>query len=132
MVNEERGIFGLSDLMKAAAEVLGNGGLGSAYKAVMQNGVSVVVKRVREMNQMTREVFDTEMKKLARLKHQNILTPLAYHFRKEEKLMVSEYVPKGSLLYVLHGESFCIESTTLTIIFFPSFFFCIQKHVMNL
>ncbi|CAH1425316.1 unnamed protein product [Lactuca virosa] len=104
MVNEERGIFGLSDLMKAAAEVLGNGGLGSAYKAVMQNGVSVVVKRVREMNQMTREVFDTEMKKLARLKHQNILTPLAYHFRKEEKLMVSEYVPKGSLLYVLHGD----------------------------
>ncbi|KAI3789956.1 hypothetical protein L2E82_02764 [Cichorium intybus] len=104
MVNEERGIFGLADLMKAAAEVLGNGGLGSAYKAVMGNGVSVVVKRVREMNEMTREVFDAEMKKLARLKHKNILAPLAYHFRKEEKLLVSEYVPKGSLLYVLHGD----------------------------
>ncbi|KAI3711510.1 hypothetical protein L1987_70048 [Smallanthus sonchifolius] len=104
MVNEERGIFGLQDLMKAAAEVLGNGGLGSAYKATLGSGVSVVVKRVREMNQMTKEVFDTEMKKLAKLKHQNILTPLAYHFRKEEKLLVSEYVSKGSLLYVLHGE----------------------------
>ncbi|KAL4566690.1 hypothetical protein LXL04_030811 [Taraxacum kok-saghyz] len=104
VVNEERGIFGLADLMQAAAEVLGNGGLGSAYKAAMGNGVSVVVKRVREMNQMTKEVFDSEMKKLARLKHQNILTPLAYHFRKDEKLMVSEYVPKGSLLYLLHGD----------------------------
>ncbi|KAI3775620.1 hypothetical protein L1987_50201 [Smallanthus sonchifolius] len=104
MVNEERGAFGLQDLMKAAAEVLGNGGLGSAYKAMLGNGVSVVVKRVREMNQMSKEVFDAEMKKLARLKHQNILTPLAYHFRKEEKLLVSEYVPKGSLLYVLHGD----------------------------
>lgn len=103
MVNEERGVFGLQDLMKAAAEVLGNGGLGSAYKAMLGNGVSVVVKRVREMNQMTKEVFDAEMKKLAKLKHQNILTPLAYHFRKEEKLLVSEYVPNGSLLYVLHG-----------------------------
>ncbi|KAI3802824.1 hypothetical protein L1987_30967 [Smallanthus sonchifolius] len=104
MVNEERGVFGLQDLMKAAAEVLGNGGLGSAYKAMLGNGVSVVVKRVREMNQMSKEVFDGEMKKLARLNHQNILTPLAYHFRKEEKLLVSEYVPKGSLLYVLHGD----------------------------
>lgn len=104
MVNEERGVFGLQDLMKAAAEVLGNGGLGSAYKATLGNGVSVVVKRVREMNQMTKDVFDAEMKKLARLKHKNILTPLAYHFRKEEKLLVSEYVPKGSLLYVLHGD----------------------------
>ncbi|KAL8234762.1 hypothetical protein R6Q59_020862 [Mikania micrantha] len=90
--------------MKAAAEVLGNGGLGSAYKAMLGNEVSVVVKRVREMNQMTKEVFDAEMKKLANLKHQNILTPLAYHFRKEEKLLVSEYVPRGSLLYLLHGD----------------------------
>ncbi|XP_071715316.1 pollen receptor-like kinase 3 [Rutidosis leptorrhynchoides] len=104
MVNEERGVFGLQDLMKAAAEVLGNGGLGSAYKATLGSGVSVVVKRVREMNQMTKEVFDSEMKKLAKLKHQNILTPLAYHFRKEEKLIVSEYVPQGSLLYLLHGD----------------------------
>ncbi|KAI3714486.1 hypothetical protein L6452_21441 [Arctium lappa] len=104
MVNEERGVFGLHDLMKAAAEVLGNGGLGSAYKAMLGNGVSVVVKRVKEMNQMTKEMFDAEVKKLAKLKHQNILTPLAYHYRKEEKLLVSEYVPKGSLLYVLHGD----------------------------
>ncbi|KAK1429185.1 hypothetical protein QVD17_11389 [Tagetes erecta] len=104
MVNEERGIFGLQDLMKATAEVLGNGALGSAYKAVLGSGVCVVVKRVREMNQMTKEVFDEEMKKLAKLKHQNILAPLAYHYKKEDKLLVSEYVSKGSLLYVLHGE----------------------------
>ncbi|XP_042038122.1 pollen receptor-like kinase 3 isoform X2 [Salvia splendens] len=37
MINEERGVFGLPDLMKAAAEVLGNSGLGSAYKATMKN-----------------------------------------------------------------------------------------------
>ncbi|KVH94011.1 Leucine rich repeat 4 [Cynara cardunculus var. scolymus] len=61
MVNEERGVFGLHDLMKAAAEVLGNGGLGSAYKAMLGNGVSVVVKRVKEMNQMTKDVFDAEI-----------------------------------------------------------------------
>ncbi|CAL5328705.1 hypothetical protein CsSME_00008899 [Camellia sinensis var. sinensis] len=104
VVNEERGFFGLADLMKAAAEVLGSGGLGSAYKAVMANGVSVVVKRMREMNKISKDAFDTEMRRLGRLKHPNILTPLAYHYRKDEKLLVSEYVSKGSLLYILHGD----------------------------
>ncbi|KAI8018738.1 Pollen receptor-like kinase 3 [Camellia lanceoleosa] len=104
VVNEERGFFGLADLMKAAAEVLGSGGLGSAYKAVMANGVSVVVKRMREMNKISKDSFDTEMRRLGRLKHPNILTPLAYHYRKDEKLLVSEYVSKGSLLYILHGD----------------------------
>ncbi|KAK4853621.1 hypothetical protein QYF36_011760 [Acer negundo] len=104
MVNGEKGSFGLPDLMKAAAEVLGNGGLGSAYKAVMDNGLSVVVKRMREMNRLTREQFDVEMKRFGGLRHPNILTPLAYHYRREEKLVVSEYMPKGSLLYVLHGD----------------------------
>lgn len=104
MINDEKGAFGLPDLMKAAAEVLGNGGLGSAYKAVMTNGLSVVVKRMREMNKLGRDGFDVEMRRFGRIKHKNILAPLAYHYRKEEKLLVSEYVPKGSLLYVLHGD----------------------------
>ncbi|KAK3436135.1 hypothetical protein EUGRSUZ_C00787 [Eucalyptus grandis] len=104
LLNEDKGPFGLSDLMKAAAEVLGNGGLGSAYKAVMSNGLSVVVKRMREMNRLGKEGFDAEMRRFGSLRHENILTPLAYHYRKEEKLLVSEYVPKGSLLYILHGD----------------------------
>lgn len=115
MVNTEKGTFGLSDLMKAAAEVLGNGGLGSAYKAVMANGFAVVVKRLREMNRLGRDGFDAEIRKLGSLRHQNILTPLAYHYRREEKLLVSEYIPKGSLLYVLHGTR--LPS-------FPSILFC--------
>ncbi|KAK4343339.1 hypothetical protein RND71_036433 [Anisodus tanguticus] len=104
LVNNEKGTFGLPDLMKAAAEVLGNGVLGSAYKAKMGNGMSVVVKRLREMNKMNRDVFDAEIRKLSKLRHRNILPLLAYHYRKEEKLLVSEYVPKGSLLYLLHGD----------------------------
>ncbi|KAK7381881.1 hypothetical protein VNO80_00430 [Phaseolus coccineus] len=104
MVNDEKGVFGLPDLMRAAAEVLGNGGFGSSYKAVMANGVAVVVKRTREMNALEKDGFDAEMRKLTALKHWNILTPLAYHFRREEKLVISEYVPRGSLLFSLHGD----------------------------
>ncbi|XVF86932.1 hypothetical protein PTKIN_Ptkin18bG0080500 [Pterospermum kingtungense] len=104
MVNEEKGVFGLPDLMKSAAEVLGNGAAGSSYKVVMTNGVEVVVKRMKDMNALGRDEFDEEVKRLGKLKHPNVLTPLAYHYRREEKLFVYEYVPKGSLLYQLHGD----------------------------
>ncbi|KAG4949474.1 hypothetical protein GLYMA_15G179300v4 [Glycine max] len=104
MVNEERGVFGLQDLMKASAEVLGNGGLGSMYKAMMGTGLCVVVKRMREMNKIGKDVFDAEMRQFGRIRHRNIITPLAYHYRREEKLFITEYMPKGSLLYVLHGD----------------------------
>ncbi|OIW04527.1 hypothetical protein TanjilG_13909 [Lupinus angustifolius] len=104
MINEEKGAFGLPDLMKAAAEVLGNGAFGSSYKAVMTNGLAVVVKRTREMNALEKDGFDAEMKKISNLKHWNVLTPLAYHYRKDEKLVISEYVPRGSLLFLLHGD----------------------------
>ncbi|KAK9275062.1 hypothetical protein L1049_022320 [Liquidambar formosana] len=117
MVNEEKGTFGLPDLMKAAAEVLGNGGLGSAYKAVLGNGMSVVVKRMREMNRLGRDGFDAEIKMIGRIRHRNLLTPLAYHYRKEEKLIVSQYIPKGSLLYALHGEKFIIVAISLLLSF---------------
>ncbi|XP_020573839.1 pollen receptor-like kinase 3 [Phalaenopsis equestris] len=104
MVNSERAAFALPDLMQSAAEVLGNGSLGSAYKAVMAGGFAVVVKRMRELSRLNKELFDGEMRRFGRLNHPNVLTPLAYNFRKEEKLIVYDYVPKGSLLYVLHGD----------------------------
>lgn len=106
VVNEEKGIFGMSDLMKAAAEVLGTGSLGSAYKAVMATGIAVVVKRMKEMNRVSKEGFDLELRRLGSLQHPNVLNPLGYHFRKEEKLIIYEYIPKGSLLFVLHGNEF--------------------------
>ncbi|XP_065866560.1 pollen receptor-like kinase 3 [Euphorbia lathyris] len=105
MVNEDKGIFGMPDLMKAAAEVLGNGGLGSSYKALMSNGVLVVVKRLKDMNALGRDGFGAEMRKLGNVRHPNVLEPLAYHFRAEEKLMIYEFIPKGSLFHLLHGDS---------------------------
>nr|GMD37149.1 exocyst complex component EXO70A1-like [Ipomoea batatas] len=104
MVNEEKGEFGLQDLMKAAAEVIGNGTLSSSYKATMTNGTAVVVKRIKEMNKVGKDGFDVELRRLGGLRHRNILPPLGYHFRQDEKLLVYEYMPKGSLLYALHGD----------------------------
>lgn len=42
---------------------------------------------------------------LGDLRHPNVLSPVGYHYRREEKLIVSEFMPRGSLLYVLHGNN---------------------------
>ncbi|GMH16597.1 hypothetical protein Nepgr_018438 [Nepenthes gracilis] len=104
VLNNEKGVFGWDDLMKAAAMVLGKGELGSAYKVVMVNGLSVVVKKIRDMNKLGKEEFDAALRRIGKVRHPNILTPLAYRYCAEEKLMVSEYIPKGSLMHVLHGD----------------------------
>jgi hypothetical protein len=103
LMNKSCGVFGLPDMMKASAEVLGNGTLGSAYKAAMRNGITVAVKRMRDMNRVGREEFENHIRTLCELRHPNVLSPLGYHYRKEEKLIVSEFMQCGSLLYVLHG-----------------------------
>ncbi|XP_071731958.1 pollen receptor-like kinase 3 [Rutidosis leptorrhynchoides] len=104
LLNKARVAFGLPDLMKAGAEVLGNGSLGSSYKAKLSNGLILVVKRLKEMNKMGKDGFQVEMSRLGRLEHPNVLAPLACHFQKKEKLAIYEYIPKGSLLYLLHGD----------------------------
>ncbi|KAL4589298.1 hypothetical protein LXL04_002204 [Taraxacum kok-saghyz] len=104
LLNNTKGVFRLADVMKAAAEVLGNGMLGSSYKATMTNGMTVVVKRVKDMTLIDKNGFEAEMMKLGRLSHPNVLAPLACLYRKQEKLLIYEYIPTGSLLYLLHGD----------------------------
>lgn len=107
IVNREKGVFAMSDLMKAAAEVIGSGGLGSVYKAVLGNestSTAVVVKRMRNVNMLGKEEFDLEVRRISELCHPNLVTPLAYLYRREEKLLVFNYIDKGSLLYLLHGR----------------------------
>jgi serine/threonine protein kinase len=42
---------------------------------------------------------------LGRLRHPNIVPLNAYYYARDEKLLVYEYMPNGSLFSVLHGKS---------------------------
>ncbi|CAK7339800.1 unnamed protein product [Dovyalis caffra] len=95
--------FDLQDLLTASAEVLGSGTFGSSYKAVVL-GQPVVVKRYRHMNNVGREEFQEHMRRLGRLKHPNLLPLAAYYYRREEKLLVTEFAENGSLAIHLHGN----------------------------
>ncbi|KAL0905211.1 hypothetical protein M5K25_027400 [Dendrobium thyrsiflorum] len=103
-VQEGRERFELHDLLRASAEVLGSGNFGSSFKAVLSAGPTVVVKRFKEMNGVGREDFNEHMRRIGRLSHPNLLPLIAYYYKREDKLLVTEFIANGSLAHMLHGN----------------------------
>ncbi|CAL1385307.1 unnamed protein product [Linum trigynum] len=102
--SEREETFDLHELLRSSAEVLGSGTFGSSYKAVLSEGPAMVVKRFRHMNNVGKEEFYEHMKRLGDLSHPNLLPLVAFYYRKEEKLLVSDFVDNGSLASHLHGK----------------------------
>ncbi|GMI93182.1 pollen receptor like kinase 4 [Hibiscus trionum] len=103
--DDESQRFDLQDLLRASAEVLGSGSFAASYKVVMvMYDETVVVKRHKQMNNEGKEDFDEHMRRLGRLSHQNLLPLKAYHYMRDEKLLVSKYIENGSLATLLHGK----------------------------
>ncbi|KAK7384861.1 hypothetical protein VNO78_30564 [Psophocarpus tetragonolobus] len=104
-VREDKGGFGLQDLLRASAMVLGSGSFGSTYKAMILNGPTLVVKRFRHMNNVGKQEFFDHMKRLGSLTHPNLLPLAAFYYRKEEKFLVYDFAENGSLASHLHGKN---------------------------
>lgn len=95
--------FDLEDLLRASAEVLGKGSYGTTYKAILDDGTTVVVKRLKDVLAGKRE-FEQQMESIGRVRpHPNVIPVHAYYYSKDEKLIVYDYVPAGSLFARLHG-----------------------------
>ncbi|KAK4435668.1 putative LRR receptor-like serine/threonine-protein kinase [Sesamum alatum] len=103
-VRNERERFELEELLAASAEVLGSGSFGSSYKAVVLSGEAYVVRRFRQMNNVGKQEFYEQMRRLGRLSHPNLLPLVAFYYRKEEKLLITQYVENGSLANKLHAR----------------------------
>jgi hypothetical protein len=96
--------FDLEDLLRASAEVLGKGAIGTTYKAVLESGATVAVKRLKDVN-MTEPEFRERIADIGELQNEFIVPLRAYYFSKDEKLLVSDFMPMGSLSALLHGEN---------------------------
>lgn len=95
--------YSLEDLLKASAETLGRGTVGSTYKAVMESGYIVTVKRLKDARYPTIEEFRRHVEVLGKLRHPNLVPLRAYFQAKEERLLVYDYFPNGSLFSLIHG-----------------------------
>ncbi|XP_054799722.1 probable inactive receptor kinase At2g26730 [Prosopis cineraria] len=96
--------FRLEDLLRAPAELLGRGKHGSLYKVMLDNGKTVVVKRIKDLATSSHD-FKQKMEILGQVKHPYLLPPLAFYCSNQEKLLVYEFQENGSLFKLLHGES---------------------------
>ncbi|MCO5570484.1 hypothetical protein L7F22_024206 [Adiantum nelumboides] len=96
--------FDLEDLLRASAEVLGKGSVGTSYKAVLESGIIVAVKRLKDVS-IEKKEFDLKMQFFGKLKHENLVPVIAYYYSREEKLLVSMYMTNGSLSALLHGNT---------------------------
>eukprot|EP00250_Pteridium_aquilinum_P014576 c22070_g1_i1 orf=229-1650(-) len=94
--------FDLEDLLRASAEVLGKGTFGTSYKAVLEDGPTLVVKRLKEAS-VGRKEFEQHMDGAGKMRHRNLVPMRAYYYSKEEKLLVHEYLPLGSVSTAIHG-----------------------------
>nr|POE70108.1 inactive leucine-rich repeat receptor-like serine/threonine-protein kinase [Quercus suber] len=96
--------YSLEDLLKASAETLGRGIMGCTYKAVMESGFIVTVKRLKDARYPRLDEFRRHMDVLGRLSHPNLVPLRAYFQAKEERLLVYDYFPNGSLFSLIHGS----------------------------
>lgn len=96
--------FELEDLLRASAEMLGKGVFGTAYKAVLDDGSVVAVKRLKEAQVAGKKEFEQQMEVLGRLRHINLVGLKAYYFARDEKLLVFDFMPNASLFWLLHGN----------------------------
>ncbi|KAG7628151.1 putative inactive leucine-rich repeat receptor-like protein kinase IMK2 RLK-Pelle-LRR-III family [Arabidopsis thaliana] len=98
-------VFTADDLLCATAEIMGKSTYGTAYKATLEDGNEVAVKRLREKTTKGVKEFEGEVTALGKIRHQNLLALRAYYLGpKGEKLLVFDYMSKGSLSAFLHAR----------------------------
>ena len=93
----------MDDLLRASAEMLGRGNLGVTYKASLEIGTVVVVKRLSYMNELSRKEFLKQMQLLGKLKHESLVEIISFYHSDEPKLVIYEFISNGTLFELLHG-----------------------------
>ncbi|XP_073288921.1 probable inactive receptor kinase At5g67200 isoform X2 [Primulina huaijiensis] len=99
-------LYSMDQLMRASAELLGRGTLGTTYKAVMANQLIVSVKRLDASKTAitSGDTFEQHMEAVGMLRHPNLVPVRAYFQAKQERLIIYDYQPNGSLFNLIHGS----------------------------
>ncbi|KAJ0450323.1 putative protein kinase RLK-Pelle-DLSV family [Helianthus annuus] len=89
--------------------VLGEGGFGSVYKGVLENGQAIAVKRLSRNSSQGVVEFKTEVNLVAKVQHRNLVRLLGYCVQEPERLLVYEYMANNSLDTILFDDEKCKE-----------------------
>lgn len=106
----------LEELLRASAYVVGKSRGGIVYRVVPGRGPAVAVRRLSEPDDgdsdgsgsgsgwRRRRAFEAEAAAIGRARHPNVARLRAYYYAPDEKLLIYDYLPNGSLHSALHGN----------------------------
>ncbi|KAL1221106.1 Phytosulfokine receptor 1 [Cardamine amara subsp. amara] len=87
------------------ANIIGCGGFGMVYKAILPDGKKVAIKKLSgDCGQIERE-FKAEVETLSRAQHPNLVLLRGFCFYKHDRLLIYSYMENGSLDYWLHERN---------------------------
>ncbi|XAR59418.1 Non-specific serine/threonine protein kinase [Bertholletia excelsa] len=88
----------LETLLKASAYILGSSGSSIVYKAVLADGMVFAVRRIGDGGGGgRRREFESRVRAVAKLRHPNLVRVRGFYWGDDEKLVLYDYVPNGSL-----------------------------------
>ncbi|XP_058182775.1 receptor protein kinase TMK1-like [Rhododendron vialii] len=83
----------------SAENVLGRGGFGTVYKGELHDGTKIAVKRMESgvVTEKGLDEFKSEIAVLTKVRHRHLVGLLGYCLDGNERLLVYEYMPQGTL-----------------------------------
>lgn len=98
--------------------IIGKGGSSKVYRGILPDGKELAVKILKPSDYVVKQ-FVSEIEILTILDHKNIISLFGYCFDNNNRLLVYDLLPRGSLEDTLHGIteiSLCLR-TNYTVIF---------------